>query len=102
MSTQSAQTIPLFAEPPRASSEPRPSSPPSVAWGNCPRCRKGRVGVLRAGSHLVWREHTYATWGGARMTCAASGVPVCQATERPPTVLVKGRVMCPHEDAGVS
>lgn len=100
-----AETIPLFPIPPqsaRADGGEAVRRPRSVAWGNCPGCRKGRVGVVRAGAHLAWREHTYTTWGGHRMTCVASGVAVCQATERHPTELIAGRVTCPHEDGGVT
>ncbi|HEY9408955.1 MAG TPA: hypothetical protein VIP77_05180 [Jiangellaceae bacterium] len=89
-------TIPLFDEPARVR-KPKNRSVPSVAWGNCPGCRKGRVGVIRTATHLVWREHTYMTWGGTSMTCTASGVPVCRATERTPTLLQRGRVTCDHE-----
>lgn len=94
-------TPPLFEGPPRVTPEPKQRSAASVAWGNCPGCRKGRIGAVRTAEHLVWREHTYTTWGGARMTCTASGVPVCRLTERQPTERVAGRVACDHESGGV-
>lgn len=87
-------TIPLFDEPPRSPKRRRRSAAPaSVAWGFCPRCGQGErwVGLIRSVNHLVWREHTYKTNGGAAMTCGASGVAVCvmQPKER--------SIQCPCE-----
>lgn len=89
-------TLPLFDEPVRVA-KPKNLSIRSVAWGNCPGCRKGRIGIVRGVFHLMWREHTYPTWSGAHILCPASGVPVCQLTERTPTLLVRGRVRCDCE-----
>lgn len=89
-------TLPLFDEPARVTT-PKTTSIRSVAWGNCPGCRKGRVGIIRGAFHLMWREHSYRTWGGALITCPSSGVPVCQLHERTPTALIRGRAMCDCE-----
>lgn len=56
--------------------------PRTVASGRCPECSGQRVGVVRQGEHLVWREHMYTTWGGSRQLCRASNVATCVAPER--------------------
>lgn len=90
-------TPPLFDTPVQVVTKAKTRSIASVAWGNCPGCRKGRVGIIRGAFHLMWREHSYRTWGGALITCPSSGVPVCQLHERIPTVLIRGRVLCDCE-----
>lgn len=48
-----------------------------MGWAACPRCSSGRVAVLPDAGHLVYREHTYATYSGAAMPCQASHQRVC-------------------------
>lgn len=60
----------------------RVKRPPTVASGRCPECSNGRLGVVRQGGHLLWREHYYTTWSGARQLCRASNVATCVAPER--------------------
>ena len=53
-------------------------------WTKCPECQAHeRVAVVNSGTHMVYREHTFKTWGSAAMTCRASGVPLCQLPPRP-------------------
>lgn len=84
------------------SSPERPKRPRTIASGRCPECIGGtRVGVVRQGEHLLWREHYYTTWSGARQLCRASGVATCIAPER-----VSGdypahvALLCPHAKEG--
>ncbi len=75
-------------EPMRRAREKRPVVR-SVAQGNCPECTREKVGLVRQGIHIVWREHNLTTWAGTRIACRASGVAAC--------VLTDGTVRCPHE-----
>lgn len=79
----------------------RPKGLKSVAFGKCPSCTAGKVGLLWQGRHLVWREHTYRTWSGTPMTCRASGVALCNAPEGTPT-LAGTPMRCPHPPAGAA
>lgn len=74
-------TEPLFAD---LIHVPLPRRPRPAAYGLCPKCRgRGkRTGLMRQGKHLAWRQHSYTTWTGARMTCQASGVLLCQLPAR--------------------
>ena len=83
------------AEPLREQKPRRPASQRSIKQGHCPMCLRGATGLIRMGVHLVWRPHTYRTWGGTQMPCAASGVAVCVAPERPPYRHARA-VRCPH------
>lgn len=50
----------------------------SVAWGRCPGCHTYKaIGLVPQGEHLAWRLHSVMTYGGARVTCAASGQRLC-------------------------
>jgi hypothetical protein len=69
----------------------------SVASGRCPECKNLKLGVVRQGEHLLWREHTYTTWSGARITCRASLIATCVAPERIAGDLpMHVAVLCPH------
>lgn len=62
---------------------PEPTKRPrTVASGRCPECSNGRVGAVRQGEHVLWREHYYTTWAGTRQLCRASNVATCVAPER--------------------
>jgi hypothetical protein len=75
----------------------RPDRPKTIASGRCPECHNGRLGVVRQGEHLLWREHTYTTWSGARLTCRASGVATCVAPERVSRDYpMHIAILCPH------
>lgn len=89
-------TAELFgAEPYSAGKVKRPAGPRASAVGKCPECHKAKVGLLRQGNHLVWREHRYSTWSGAPMVCRASGVALCVAPEGNPPLNVDP-IRCPH------
>lgn len=76
----------LFAEPEHSAKPKRPGGPRSVAFGTCPSCTTGRIGLVRSASHLLWREHLIGTWSGARLPCRASNVAVCAL----PSLIVVG------------
>lgn len=90
-------TAPLFDEPPRIVKQKPATAPRSIAWGNCPCCAHQRVGLIRVGPHLTWRQHDVTTWGGVRVPCRASGVAVCNAAEQQPYVQGSQAAACPHE-----
>ncbi|NAE18326.1 hypothetical protein [Enterococcus hirae] len=85
-------TIPLFdlsdIPPAFTADRSETSTPRNVTSAPCPSCTQGGhgpgglVGLIRQGEHLLWREHTYPTWSGARLTCRASGVAVCELAPR--------------------
>lgn len=50
----------------------------ATASAYCPKCaRQQKVGLVDAGTHLVWRVHNMTTWGGSSTPCIASGVSLC-------------------------
>ncbi len=75
----------------------KPAAQRSVAQGNCPLCHADKTGLIRSGVHLTWRIHSYATWGGAKVPCGASGVYVCQIPEAEPYHNESGPVRCGHD-----
>lgn len=81
----------------RQTKEPT-KKPRSVAAGRCPECSNMRLGVVRQGQHLVWRQHYYITWSGAQVVCRASGVATCVAPERVSEHYRNETValLCPH------
>lgn len=82
MSDKMPETVPLFDEPQRYLKQKRSRGPRSVTFSDCPKCANLRVGLVRTGNHLVWREHTYTTWGGTSRPCTASGVAVCSLPDK--------------------
>lgn len=48
-----------------------------LGHAHCPRCHKERAAVVLSGTHALWREHVFTTWGGCPITCGASGVALC-------------------------
>jgi hypothetical protein len=87
----------MFDVEPLRHAKQRTKSVPSAAQGNCPRCLRGKTGLMPQGRHLVWRQHNYTTWSGARMPCPASGIAVCALPEVNP---LDGlfTVRCMHDD----
>lgn len=76
-------TLPLLPAMPRAAVRSRPGVSKPVAWGQCPQCASAaRHALVRSGTHLVWRPHTYRTWSGAPLECSASGVALCALASR--------------------
>lgn len=57
----------------------------SVAFGACPDCSAFKVGLIRQGAHLVWRDHSYRTHGGTSLQCRAVAVTLCSAPARSTT-----------------
>lgn len=55
-------------------------------YGKCPKCSALKVALMKQGDHLVWKEHTFATYGKARFTCAASGQRLCDLPEGEPAL----------------
>jgi hypothetical protein len=56
----------------------RARAPRTVDYGTCPSCHAGkRTGMVRMGTHLVWKVHERITMSKAKMVCPASGVAVC-------------------------
>lgn len=76
---------------------PQRQRPEHVAgWTRCPSCiGHDRVALVLSGSHLHYREHTYVTYSGAKMTCAASSVTLCVLPPLPVSTGTASR--CPHE-----
>jgi hypothetical protein len=73
----------------------------TIASGRCPECHNGRLGVVRQGEHLMWRQHYYITYSGARLICQASGVATCVAPERKTRDFPQHvALLCPHTKAG--
>lgn len=63
----------------------------------CPECQGTRpIGLLRQGTHLVWRIHDRLTVGGARIPCRASGVAVCETGLRGLTRADMEEPLCRH------
>lgn len=72
-------------------------SPRSASQGNCPRCSRKKVGLIRLPSgHLAWRMHMVTTWGGTAVPCQAAGVYVCDLPEAMPYHNESGPVRCAH------
>jgi hypothetical protein len=58
-------------------------SPRSITRAMCPQCASlGPTGIVRQGSHLVWRVHNRTLGSGVRIECPAVGVPLCQVPPR--------------------
>lgn len=61
---------------------------PTVAWGLCPGhtpepgSRRERTGLIAAGNHLHWTNHTYQNVFGCTMPCSASGQRLCERPTR--------------------
>lgn len=65
-------------------------------WTRCPSCiSHDRVALILSGEHLSYREHTYLTYSGTKMTCGASSVTLCVL---PPLPSSMGPALrCPHD-----
>lgn len=63
-------------------------------YGKCPRCLAMKVGLMKQGDHLVWKEHSFATYGRARFTCEASGQRVCDMPEGQPSLHYDESLKC--------
>jgi hypothetical protein len=73
----------------------------TVAYGSCPRCSNGKAGIIRVNQHLAWRSHTYTTWGGTVLPCAANGRHLCTEPPRPQRGYTAP--ICPHtQTAGIT
>lgn len=74
----------------------RSTSQRAVAYGNCPSCLRRPAGIIVAGTHWIWRQHFYRTWGNERRMCAASNVALCHAPEPQGKAHNGTPVTCPH------
>jgi hypothetical protein len=54
----------------------------SVAHASCPQCLNDKVGVVRQGNHLVYKDHWVATWSGSSRQCIAGGQRLCDLPPR--------------------
>ena len=54
----------------------------SVGYAGCPKCLNDKVGLVRQGSHLAFKDHYVATWGGAARQCGAGGRRLCDLPAR--------------------
>lgn len=54
----------------------------SMAFGACPLCSNRRLGLVRQGPHLAWRDHTYQTHGGVSLQCSSTGQHLCEVPGR--------------------
>jgi hypothetical protein len=73
----------LLDLPERARGQERKKYLKSSAQGNCSDCAtQKKIGLVRQGEHIVWRQHWIKTWGNAVRQCRASGAPVCEAPAR--------------------
>lgn len=86
----------LFDAEPLRTNRTKPKRLKSVRFGKCPGCTAPRIGLVRLGDHLIWRQHWITTWHGTRVLCYASFIAVCTAPERVPLSVVNGPVQCPH------
>jgi hypothetical protein len=94
---ESLALFPLMAKVSKRAKGEQSKRVPVVGWGDCPRCVDNvRVAMIRSGQHLIWREHTITTWGGAKMTCTGSLVALCDLAPGPGEVRNQGPRYCPH------
>ena len=76
----------------------------SEGMASCPtHTGKRETGLVRQGSHLVWREHTMTTHGGTTLPCRTSGIAICHPNAQPLDASVwrdknGNRPVCPHDD----
>lgn len=90
------ETVELFDPGPHVPASVRMKPQHVAGWTRCPSCiSHDRVALVLSGAHLSYREHTYKTYGNARMTCQASSVTLCVL---PPLPVSMGTAFrCPHE-----
>lgn len=65
------------ASPKDESAGKKPSRARAVAFTSCPDCTNKRIGLVWAHGHLLYKEHTKATFSGAVMQCRASASQIC-------------------------
>lgn len=80
----SIPTEPLFGVEKYREGKTKQRAVKSVAQGKCPLCTRPKVGLIRSGKHIAWRQHTYRTWGGASLDCMATGIYACILPEKNP------------------
>ena len=69
-------------------------------YGKCPGCMAPRVALMKSGNHIVWKEHTKATYGRARFICHVSGSAFCQTGEGVPSLNADGfKCLCGQRKA---
>lgn len=80
------------------SPRPRKDGTTVAVRAACPKCTANAVGLVRAHTHLVWDVHTYTTWAGTRLHCAASAQHLCECPARDARSVTGLDVPhCPHE-----
>lgn len=78
------------AGPRRGKTRERNRAQKPIGHAPCPCCLGEKIAVIRSGQHSLWREHTYRTYSGAPITCAASLAALCNAPPR------SGDLTCLH------
>ena len=62
--------------------KPKEEQQRSITFGGCPTCSANRVGLVRQGVHLAWRDHTRRTHGDISMQCPSVGQRLCEVAAR--------------------
>lgn len=90
------ETVELFDAGPHVPARPKQKPQFVSGWTRCPSCiSHDRVALILSGEHLSYREHTYLTYSGTKMTCGASSVTLCVL---PPLPSSMGPALrCPHD-----
>lgn len=53
-----------------------------VGHAGCPQCTNEKVGLVRQGPHLAYKNHWVSTWGGTSRQCTAGGQRLCDLPAR--------------------
>lgn len=53
-----------------------------VGTAGCPQCMNERVGFVRQGAHVAYKDHWVSTWGGSSRQCTAGGQRLCDLPPR--------------------
>lgn len=66
-----------------------------IGYVRCPKCSASKVAVVLSPTHVVYKVHSFVTWGGLPLPCHASGVALCQLSPRPADPGA-APITCPH------
>lgn len=62
--------------------KPKRDEQRSLTFGGCPTCSATKVGLVRQGAHLAWRDHNRRTHGDISMQCPSVGQRLCDMPAR--------------------
>lgn len=68
----------MFDMAPTPKSKPKRHYIKPTGYVSCPLCSNQKVGFVLDGEHYVYKDHSYATWKGARFQCRAGGQRLCE------------------------